>query len=131
MGIRFGVVTVSLAVLVALGVSVQRVGGAPPAKGISLTALGAYQAALFDEGAVEIAAYDPLTRRVFMTFAERPEIRAVDITDPNNPQLAMTITLSPWGPKSTSVAVHNGVLVVAVPNADEALPGKAVFFDTQ
>src|SRR5688572_7986270 len=66
-----------------------------------------------------------------MTFAERPELRAVDITDPNNPQLAMTITLSPWGPKSTSVAVHNGVLVVAVPNADEALPGKAVFFDTQ
>ena len=126
---RLGLSAVSVVVLVALTLSVRGL-AVTPVKGISLTALGSYQTGLFDEGAVEIAAYDPFMRRVFMTFAERPEIRAVDISNPASPSLALVIDISPWGPRATSVATHDAVLAVAVPAADETQPGQVVFFTT-
>ena len=57
-------------------------------KPISLAPLGVYRTLLYDEGAVEIAAYDPLTKRAFMTFAEQPRIEGIDLSDPSNPALA-------------------------------------------
>jgi hypothetical protein len=126
MGTRLGLTAVSVVTLV---LSIRGLAVAP-VKGISLAALGAYQTGLFDEGAVEIAAYDPITRRVFMTFAERPEIRAVDISNPAHPSLALVIDISPWGLRATSVATHDAVLAVAVPAADETEPGHVVFFTT-
>jgi DNA-binding beta-propeller fold protein YncE len=119
-----------LPALVGSNVAVQ----AKSEKTIKLSPLGAYRTLLFDEGAVEIAAYDPLTRRVFVTFAGQPRIEGVDISDPSSPTLALTIDLSPWGgldAHATSVAVRDGVLAVAVPQGvDDTAPGKVVFFDT-
>ena len=103
-------------------------------KTIGLAPLGVYRTLLYDEGAVEISAYDPLTKRAFLTFAEQPRIEAVNLSDPNNPTLALTIDLSPWGglgAHATSVAVHDGTLAVAVRQGDEDTgPGKVLFFDT-
>ncbi|RPI54838.1 MAG: alkaline phosphatase, partial [Acidobacteria bacterium] len=108
--------------------------GAKADKSITLVPLGTYRTFLFDEGAVEISAYDPQTRRAFVTFAEEPRIEAINLSDPGNPSLALTIDLSPWGGLSahaTSVAVRDGVLAVAVPQGvDDTDPGKVVFFDT-
>ena len=103
-------------------------------KSISLVPLGVYRTLLFDEGAVEIATYDPLTKRAFVTFAEQPRVEGISLVDPNNPVLALTIDLSPWGGLSahaTSVAVREGVLAIAVPQgAEDTGPGKVLFFDT-
>ena len=59
-------------------------------KSISLVPLGVYRTFLFDEGAVEISAYDPLTKRAFVTFAEQPRVEGISLADPNNPTLALT-----------------------------------------
>ena len=103
-------------------------------KSISLAPLGVYRTLLFDEGAVEISAYDPLTKRAFVTFAEQPRVEGISLADPNNPTLALSIDLAPWGGLSahaTSVAVRDGVLAIAVPQGDEdTAPGKVLCFDT-
>lgn len=103
-------------------------------KSISLAPLGVYRTLLFDEGAVEISAYDPLTKRAFVTFAEQPRVEGISLADPNNPVLALSIDLAPWGgltAHATSVAVRDGVLAIAVPQGDEdTAPGKVLFFDT-
>lgn len=121
----------TLAIVVTTGDALR---GTPPPEDIVLTPLGVYRTGLYDEGAVEIAAYDPVSRRAFVTFAERPEIRIVDLSDPRAPvEVTPSIDLTPWGEAAhaTSVAVANGVLVAAVPQgADDTAPGKVLFFDT-
>ncbi len=111
----------------------QPVIGEPPAKGLALSPIGVYRTGLFDEGAVEISAFDPESKRAFLTFAERPRLDVVDLSDPANPTPAGTIDLTPWGAgaHATSVAVYDGVLAVALPQGeDDTAPGKALFFDT-
>ena len=106
--------------------------GAPAEKSILLTPLGVYRTLLFDQGAVEIAAYDPSTRRAFVTFAEQSRVEVIDLSDPSRPVLASAIDLTPWGASAhaTSVAVRDGVLAVAVPQGDDdTAPGLALFFD--
>ena len=125
----FGSLVLAVAVFTA-----QRAGGDPPPKGISLKPLGVYQTLRFDEGAVEIAAFDPETRRAFLTFASEAKVEVVSLQDPAQPFLAMTIDLTPWGGASahaTSVDVHDGVLAIAVPQGvDDTAPGKVLFFNT-
>jgi hypothetical protein len=110
-----------------------RLAGEPPPKAITLTPLGVYTTGLFDQGAVEIAAYDPATYRAFVTFAEAPRIDIIDLSDPANPLKAGTIDLTPWGgagAHATSVAVRDGILAVAVPQGEEdTAPGKVLFLD--
>jgi hypothetical protein len=122
----------SLALLAVVIGSNQPAGSAPRPRAIELSPLGAYRSGLFDEGAVEIAAYDPRSRRAYLTFAARPKVDVVDLSDPLNPVLAATIDLTPWGADAhaTSVSVHKGVLAVAVPQGeDDTAPGRALFFD--
>ena len=111
----------------------QTLGGTPPPKGIALEPLGVFRTGLYDEGAVEISAYDPTTRRAFLTLAERPEVRIVDLSVPSAPvAVEPAIDLTPWGASAhaTSVAVFDGVVAVAVPQGeDDSAPGKVLFFD--
>ena len=122
-----------LFVVVALFTASQHASSAPPPKGIALASLGVYQTLKFDEGAVEIAAFDPITHRAFLTFASQPKVEVVDFTDPAKPFLALFIDLQPWGgaaAHATSVAVHDGVLAIAVPQGvDDTAPGKVLFFN--
>ncbi len=120
----------SVAVLAVLGIGDDR--DRRGHKSIELTSLGVYQTGFFDEGAVEISAYDPGSHRAFMTFAEQPKLDVVDLSDPAQPAFAFSIDLTPWGADAhaTSVAVHDGILAVAVPQGeDDTAPGKVLFFD--
>ena len=122
-----------LAALAVLVLTDARPKGAQgPEKDIELTAVGAYDTPFFDAGAVEIAAYDPVTRRAFLTFAARPHIEIIDVSDPASPFLTQTIDLTPWGAgaHTTSVAVHSGIVAAAVPlGINDTAPGKVLFFD--
>ena len=68
-------------------------------KTIELVPLGVYNVVPFhfDEGAVEISAYDPRTQHAFLTFAEKPRVEVVDLSNPSSPQFAFSIDLTPWG----------------------------------
>ena len=67
-----------------------------------------------------------------MTFAARPRIDVIDLSNPAAPALAFRIDLTPWGSDAhaTSVAVREGVVAIAVPQgAEDTAPGKVLFFD--
>jgi len=95
-------------------------------KQITLTAIGRYSAGLGIEGA-EIAAYDPATRRIFSINPILTRVDVLDLSDPSDPTLAFPIAL---GGRPNSVAIHNGIVAVAVENEVKTDPGFVKFFDT-
>jgi hypothetical protein len=93
-------------------------------KQITLTPIGRFTAGR--EGA-EIAAYDPVTSHIFSINPGASRIDVLDITDPSDPVLAFTI---PVGGRPNSVAIHEGVVAVAIENAIKTDPGFVQLFDT-
>jgi hypothetical protein len=111
--------------LLAGGVSLP----AAPVVDIKLKPIGTYATGMFDEGAAEIVAHDPTTQRVYSINANAATVDVLDIRNPRNPTLVGTIDLSSIGGGATSVAVRNGLIAVAVPNATKTDPGSVAFFD--
>ena len=97
---------------------------------VTLNMLGRYATGSFDEGAQEIAAYSAADQRLFVTNAEANTVDVVSIADPASPTLEMSIDMSAYGDGVNSVAVHGGVLAVAVEADPSTDPGSIVFFDT-
>jgi 2',3'-cyclic-nucleotide 2'-phosphodiesterase/3'-nucleotidase/5'-nucleotidase len=96
-------------------------------KQITITPIGRYSAGPGIERA-EIAAYDPTTRRIYSINPTLSRVDVLDISDPSDPVLAFTI---PLGGRPNSVAIHKGVVAVAVENAVKTDPGFVKFFDTE
>jgi hypothetical protein len=100
------------------------------AQGISLNHIGRFATGRFDAGAAEISAFDPTTARLFFTSADLNELTILDLSDPSAPTEITTIDLSVYGGGVNSVAVHSGVVAVAVEEATTDGAGTVVFFDT-
>lgn len=84
----------------------------------------------FGEGATEIAAFDPVSQSLLVTNAMTDTIDVLDLADPTMPVLAQTLTIGdPDLAGPTSVAVRDGVVAAAVPNATVGEPGAVLFFD--
>jgi DNA-binding beta-propeller fold protein YncE len=100
-------------------------------KEITLTQIGRYNAGTGGTRA-EIAAYDPLTKRLFAINANQLRLDVLDIRVPSQPVLAFTPVALGSGLLPNSVAVHDGVVAVALQQADpnKTSPGVVKFFDT-
>jgi hypothetical protein len=83
---------------------------------IHLTEIGRY-----DSTGAEISAYDPATKRLFVTGAGA-NVEILDLSSPSNPALFKTIFVD-----ATSVAVKNGIVAIAVPNAADNTNNGQVF----
>lgn len=91
--------------------------------------IGVYRTGLFDQGAAEIVSYDAKTHRVYVINAAAATVDVLDIGDPSDPTLVDTLDATVYGAGINSVAVHNGLIALAV-EADPATdPGAVVFFD--
>lgn len=77
----------------------------------------------------EIVVHDAATQKLFMTSAVQDRLDIADFTNPAAITLVKSINMLPYG-GITSVAVKNGVVAVACPNANEQLDGSVVFFNT-
>lgn len=97
---------------------------------IKLNPIGNFRTGVYLDGASEIVAYDPLTKRVFSENAHEGAIDVISIQDPTNPTLLFSIDLSPYGKGANSVDVYNGILVAAVENVDKQDNGRLVLFRT-
>ncbi len=78
----------------------------------------------------EISAYDKVSQRLFVTSGAGLQI--VDLSDPAQPVLVTTIDFTDLGFATTDITgvdVRNGVVAVALPNADKALPGQVVLLN--
>ncbi len=101
---------------------------------ITLRNAGTFRSGIFDEGAAEIAAYDPAGGRIFVVNGAD---KAVDILQAADSGTLLSdssrigqISVTPYGGGVNSVAVSNGIVAAAVENEDKQQPGKIVFFDT-
>ena len=101
---------------------------ARPSPRIDLNPIGTYETGQFDESAAEIVAHDPTTQRVFVVNAEKGAVDVLSITDPTNP--ALDGTLFAAGGDVNSVAVHEGLLAVAVAAPIAQDPGSVEIYDT-
>lgn len=104
-------------------------------EGISLSPIGSYTSGIFDGGAAEIVAHDPGTQRLFVVNARTAGLDVLSIArlgspgSPKPPVKVGEIDLTPYGAVANSVAVHKGLIAVAVEAAVKTDPGKVVFFD--
>jgi DNA-binding beta-propeller fold protein YncE len=102
-----------------------------PLPQIELTVLGSYASGIFNAGGSEIAAHDRLTQRLYVVNAQDASVNVLSIVDPANPTLVGNVSLIPFGGVANSVAVHEGLVAVAMeatPNRTD--PGQVVFFDS-
>jgi hypothetical protein len=97
---------------------------------IQLTPIGRYSTGIFDGGAAEIPAFDPISQRLFVTNGDTGNIDVLNFSNPSNPIKINEIDLSDFGVGANSVATNNGIVVTAVEAEDGLTPGQAVFFDT-
>lgn len=97
---------------------------------ITIVPMGEYRTGMLDEGAAEIPAFDPVSKRIFVVNGADKVVDILDMSDPSELTKIAAIDLSTWGKGANSVAIKNGVVAVAVENSDKQAPGQAVFFDT-
>jgi DNA-binding beta-propeller fold protein YncE len=100
-----------------------------PAPTFSISVIGQHQTGIFDDGAAEIVAHDPLTQRIFAVNASAAAIDVLDINNPANPSLIGTIDAKALGAGANSVAVKNGVVAVAIEAEDKQAPGLVAFYN--
>lgn len=76
----------------------------------------------------EIVAFDPTTDKLYIANSIGVKMDIVNFSNPSAPVLLNSVSMSPYG-NLNSLTVHNGVVAVAVENANPQLNGKIVFFD--
>ena len=96
-------------------------------RAIHLERAGTYKTGIFDESASEIPAYDRHTKRLFVVNSAQDSLDVFDLHDPANIQRIKQV---PTGGNPNSVAVHRGLVAVAVEAAVKTDPGSVKFYDT-
>jgi hypothetical protein len=94
----------------------QRIGGLDPVAGGPVV------------GAAEIPAYDAASRRLFLVNGAAATVDVVDLSNPAAPRRIGTLDLAGTGAAANSVAVHDGLVAVAVEASPKTSPGSVVFF---
>lgn len=100
-----------------------------PSSQIELNYIGSFDPSGASTSTCEIVVHDPASQRLFTTSAIAGFLDIIDFSDPTAPTVVNSVNMNSYG-GVTSVAVKNGVVAVASPNADETLNGSVVFFDT-
>lgn len=100
-----------------------------PSNQIELNYIGSFDPSGSNTSTCEIVVHDPTSQRLFTTSAVAGFLDIINFSNPTAPTVVTSINMNPYG-GVTSVAVKNGIVAVASPNADETLNGSVVFFDT-
>jgi 5'-nucleotidase len=84
--------------------------------------VGAYNT--HKEGGSEIIAYDKASKRVFTTNGEEKAVDIIDISDVTNPKLIRSVDITRYGTGINSVAVHDGLVAVAIEDGNSVVGKK-------
>lgn len=99
----------------------------PPAPfTIQLERLGATAAGGL--GAAEINAFDAGTLRAFVVNGALGTVDVIDLRTPATPTRLNTLDLRDLGGVANSVAVHDGLVAIAIEAVPKTAPGKVVFY---
>jgi DNA-binding beta-propeller fold protein YncE len=97
---------------------------------IELSKLGTYVSGGFAVGAAEIVTYDSKTRRAFVVNAGAVSVDVLDVSNPASPTKVGAIDAASLGGSANSVAVHGGVLAVAIEAVNKQDDGLVAFYRT-
>jgi hypothetical protein len=100
-----------------------------PNQDLQLTYVTSFDPSGSNSSTCEIVVHDPASQRLFTTSAVAGYLDVVDFSNTEAPSVINSINMNPYG-GVTSVAVKNGIVAVASPNAQEHLDGSVVFFTT-
>jgi hypothetical protein len=123
---KFEQLVVSLGLLSAIGLPICV--EAADSKSITLKQIGRYSAGGTTTRA-EISAYDPGTKRLFSINLALQQLDILDLSNPESQVLAPVQTVA-LGGNPNSVAVHGGIVAVAIEGPQKTDPGAVKFFNT-
>ena len=101
---------------------------------LALSKVGTFSTNVYNAGGAEIVGYDPTSKRMFMVNAVAAEIQVLNLSDPANPVLVGRLDFKGYAttagstPQVNSVAVSNGMVAVALADANPTAAGKLVLF---
>lgn len=99
-----------------------------PSNQISLNYIGSFDPSGNNNSSTEIVVHDPSTQRLFTISSITDVFDIINFSNPNTPTVVNTINMAPYG-GITSIAVKNGIIAAASPNANPQQNGSVVFFD--
>lgn len=116
----------SAALLSACGGGDDEIEEATPVS-LSLAKIGGFDGGA--AGAAEITAYDASSKRLFIVNGANGTLDVVDLSDPTQPKRISTINVSALGGAVNSVAVHDGLVAVAIEAQPKTSPGTVAFYN--
>jgi len=93
---------------------------------MTLEKIGSYDGGAL--GAAEITAFDAGTARLFVVNGANGTVDVLDLRDPRAPKLISTINASSLGAGVNSVAVHDGLVALAIEASPKTNPGVVAFY---
>ncbi|AZA84937.1 alkaline phosphatase [Chryseobacterium lactis] len=99
-----------------------------PSNQIQLNYIGSFDPSGTNNSSTEIVVHDPATQRLFTISSITDVFDIIDFSTPGTPAVVKTVNMAPYG-GITSIAVKNGIIAAASPNADPQQNGSVVFFD--
>lgn len=96
---------------------------------IELTQIGRYDSGIFDQGAVEMTAYDAENQNLFVINGGNNTIDILDVSDPTNPKFSSAIDIEDLGDGINSIAIKDGMVAAAIEGEAADDLGSIVFFD--
>lgn len=98
----------------------------PTPASLGLQKIGSFDGAAV--GAAEITAFDAQSKRLFVVNGANNTVDVLDLSDPTSPKRIETISGAPFGAGINSVAVHDGLVAIAVEATPKTSPGRVAFF---
>lgn len=95
---------------------------------VKLDLLTSYSNGAEGSNSAEIVAFDEATERLFIANSIANNLDIVDFSNPSSPVAVTSINLDTIG-GINSVAVNNGIVALAIENANPQMDGFIVFFD--
>ena len=80
-------------------------------------------------GAAEITAFDAASKRLFVVNGANGTVDVLDLSNPAAPRRIDTLNVAAFGPGVNSVAVHDGLVALAVEAAPKTSPGTVAFYN--
>ncbi len=93
--------------------------------------VGFYNTGVENVSAVEIADFDPISKRLFSTNGHKNTLDILDLSNPKELKLYKQISLEKYGSTLNSISIHNGIVAVAIQAKNPQENGLVVFFDSE
>lgn len=99
----------------------------PTPRALALQKIGGYDGGVL--GAAEITAYDAASKRLFVVNGANGTVDVLDLSNPAAPRRLGGIDVAALGAGVNSVAVHDGLVALAIEAATKTNPGIVAFYN--